>query len=194
MGDAMLRVLSGCGSIFGDSYVVSDFRKEDRPLVYVNDSFLKLTGYDKEEVINRNCRFLQGDETNSLTVKQISESLKKGESGWYDVLNYKKNGEMFWNRLTLIPISYEMDPVRFYLGIQQDVTELKKSKHSINEYGPLVAAGKNLTAPLLSILNASRSLKYFNDGSGEADAQLEKMAMDARKEVAKITQYVRDLG
>lgn len=192
--DIFLDVLKSCGNLFDCSYVVADFTRDGRPLVYVNDAFLNLTGYAHDEVIHRNCRFLQGSDTNGLTVKQISECLKRGEAGWFDVYNYTKDGRPFWNRLTLIPTGGEIDPVRFYLGIQQDVTDLKESGQSIHEFGNLTSSGQSLYAPLMSILNASRSLKYFNDGSDKAREKIEELGARSRQEVAKIAKYVRDLG
>lgn len=191
----MLEVLKGVGEMFDYSYVVSDFTKEDRPLAYVNQAFCDLTQYDQDFIVGKNCRFLQGEETDKLTVRQISECLRQGESGWFDILNYKKNGEKFWNRLTLIPIGGDLDPIRFYLGIQQDVTDLKDSKKSFQNYGPLKASdGKNLIEPLTKILNNSRALKYFNESSQEIDQKLHEFVLNSKAEVAKIAQFVRNLG
>jgi PAS domain S-box-containing protein len=83
---------------------IADMRKEDRPMVYVNQAFCKLTGYTKDECLGRNCRFLQGPETESEEVVKIREALKAGATYSGVITNYTANGKLFKNQLKLIPI------------------------------------------------------------------------------------------
>lgn len=193
MMDSYFPVLKACGEIFDNSYVVVDYTKEDRPLVYINDAFARLSQYSREEIIGRNCRFLQGKETSLETVEKIRSCLNAGESGWFDILNYRQSGEPFWNRLTLIPIGGEIDPVKYYLGIQQDISDLKRQGILKREYGPLRDSHKNFVAPLMKVLNAHRSMKYIDLSDKQEFKEIERLAALAKDEVLKISQYVRGL-
>lgn len=113
---------------------LSDMRAPDAPLVYVNRGFEKMTGYDRSEVIGQNCRFLQGPDTNREAVKQMSAAIANGVPLLTDVLNYRKNGTSFWNRLSLTPVTNQDGQVTHYIGIQSDITlmrALQERLHSI---------------------------------------------------------------
>ena len=83
----------------GDCFVLTDPAKADNPLVFVSDGFVKVTGYQRNEIIPRNCRFLQGRQTDRVTVKHLKDAIEKREESVELVLNYKKNGDPFWNLL-----------------------------------------------------------------------------------------------
>ena len=86
------------------SIVISDPSQKDCPMVYISNEFSKHTGYSIEESLGKNCRFLQGPETDENDIKQIKLALKLKKRITIDILNYKKNGQKFWNRLRIIPI------------------------------------------------------------------------------------------
>ena len=104
---------------------IADVTQEDKPLVYVNDGFLELTGYDRAEVIGQNCRFLQGERTREEPVARLREALENGEEAAVTLRNYRKDGSMFWNRVTISPIESEDGEIVHYLGFQEDVSETK---------------------------------------------------------------------
>lgn len=104
---------------------IADATREDIPLIYVNDTFVALTGYSRAEVLGRNCRFLQGPETREEPVAKMREAIEAGESVTVELRNYRKDGSMFWNRVTLTPITDESGDVTHYLGFQQDVCDRK---------------------------------------------------------------------
>ena len=105
---------------------ISDPSRDDNPLIYVNEHFEWLTGYDAEEVIGRNCRFLQGADTNPETVSLMREAIDAAEPITVELRNYRKDGTEFWNRVTITPIRDEDDAVTNYLGFQEDITERKR--------------------------------------------------------------------
>jgi len=111
-----------------EGITVSTMSEEDRPLIYANEGFERLTGYTIEEVVGRNCRFLQGDETEEAAVQEIRNAIKKGIECTVELLNYKKDGTPFWNRLSLTPLKNNDGEVTHYVGIQSDITELKETK------------------------------------------------------------------
>lgn len=101
-----------------------DARRPDRPLIYVNRGFEHLTGYTREECIGRNCRFLQGPDTDPATVERIRQATRAGEDLIVDLLNYRKNGSTFWNRLSLKPVRNEAGELTHIIGIQSDITPM----------------------------------------------------------------------
>lgn len=101
------------------SLVVADAQLPDLPLVYVNAAFERVTGYNREVVLGRNCRFLQGPNTDPAARRAIRAALEKGEDLSIDILNYRANGEEFVNRLLLTPLK-EGDTVTHFMGIQSE--------------------------------------------------------------------------
>jgi PAS domain S-box-containing protein len=84
--------------------VVTDPRQPDNPIVLANKAFLDLTGYTAEEVIGRNCRFLQGGGTAAEAIDMIREALRAEREVDVEILNYRKDGSAFWNQLVLSPV------------------------------------------------------------------------------------------
>jgi PAS domain S-box-containing protein len=83
--------------------IITDPRLPDNPIVFVNDAFGKLTGYDRNEIMGRNCRFLQGQNTDMDDVGRVRDAVAARKSIELDLLNYKKDGTHFWNRLLVSP-------------------------------------------------------------------------------------------
>jgi len=107
---------------------MSDPTQPDNPMVYVNDRFERLTGYDREEALGRNCRFLQGPETEDEPVGKLREAIDAGDSVSVVLHNYTKDGEMFWNRVTVTPIRNDDGTICRWLGFQEDVAERVESR------------------------------------------------------------------
>lgn len=110
------------------NFVISDPTLPDCPIVFSSDAFLELTGYRREEVLGRNCRFLQGEDTDRGTVEELKKAIKQGDEITVRLLNYKKNGKPFWNLLTVAPIKDSEGKPRFLVGIQVDVTEVPEEE------------------------------------------------------------------
>ena len=136
----VLKLLSGraelSASIDPSSHSVSlvDVRREDFPLIYVNRGFESLTGYSPSEVVGRNCRLLQGEATNAETVALMREAIAAGMPFIADLTNYKKSGEAFWNRLSLRPVRNESGVVTHYVGIQSDITAMKRVEEKVCDF------------------------------------------------------------
>ncbi|MEZ3164914.1 PAS domain S-box protein [Halorubrum sp. RMP-47] len=109
---------------------LSDPSQEDNPLVYVNDAYEQLTGYSEKEALGRNCRFLQGKDTDPEPVTALRTSIDAQDPNTVEFRNYRKDDTEFWNRLTVVPIYNDDGTLIRYLGTQQDITERKKrEKH-----------------------------------------------------------------
>ncbi|SMF05176.1 PAS domain-containing protein [Pseudobacteriovorax antillogorgiicola] len=87
--------------------VVSDVSREDEPILYVNQAFTTITGFEPSEVLGRKCNFLQGESTDNQTVAKIRNSIDNGTPISIDILNYRRDGRSFWNRLSLFPLRQE---------------------------------------------------------------------------------------
>nr|AML77202.1 putative LOV domain-containing protein [Digitalis purpurea] len=122
-------------STFQQTFVVSDASKPDHPIMYASAGFFKMTGYTSREVIGRNCRFLQGKDTDPDDVAKIRIALEEGSTYCGRLLNYKKDGNPFWNLLTIAPIKDEAGKLLKYIGMQVEV-----SKHT-------EGAKENVTRP-----------------------------------------------
>jgi len=108
--------------------LITDPRQEDDPIVFVNDAFLRLTGYRRDEVIGRNCRFLQGPDTNREQVAAVRQALAAGEGIEIEILNYKKDGSPFWNALVISPVRNEAGELLYFFASQYDVSEKKQAQ------------------------------------------------------------------
>ena len=102
--------------------VISDPSKSDNPLVYANSSFLELTRYRLDEVIGRNCRFLQGPQTDASVVTAIREAIIKKRQIRVEILNYRKDGQTFWTDLLIAPTASH------FVGVLTDITARKQSE------------------------------------------------------------------
>jgi diguanylate cyclase (GGDEF)-like protein/PAS domain S-box-containing protein len=109
-----------------DGVVITDYGKPDNPIVFVNSSFERLTGYQKEEIIGRNCRFLQGGDRNQPGLEVVRKAIKKSQSCRVALRNYKKDGTLFWNELSLSPlVDKKSEKTTHFVGIQQEITKQK---------------------------------------------------------------------
>jgi PAS domain S-box-containing protein len=106
-------------------FTLTEAGGEDRPMVYANTKFEEMTGYEGSEVIGRDCRFLQGEETRAESRRRIREALRADEPVSVDIVNYRKDGRKFWNKLDIAPVYGEGGEVVNYVGFQTDITHRK---------------------------------------------------------------------
>ena len=146
-----------------EGITIADFQRPDRPIIYANGAFTRITGYEAEEVIGKNCRFLQGDETASEAVEEIRAALREERPCRVELLNYRKDGTPFWNQLSLGPLKNEQGQITHYVGVQMEITE----KKSLEEELKMLNANKDklfsvishdLKSPFHSILGFSEIL------------------------------------
>ncbi len=112
---------------------LSDPDLEDMPIVYANKAFERLTGYAQEDIIGHNCRFLQGPDREQEARYQLREAINKHEPCEVTLRNYRKDGELFYNRLKISPLFNRKGEVIYYMGLQYDVTYQINAKNEIQE-------------------------------------------------------------
>ncbi|MEZ3143365.1 PAS domain-containing protein [Halobaculum sp. MBLA0143] len=188
-----LTLMSRAVEAAAQGITVADARRPDEPLVYANEAFERLTGYDRQGVLGRNCRFLQGEGTDPETVARLRQAIDDERPVSVELLNYRKDGTPFWNRLDVVPIRNDGGEVTHYLGLQQDVTERRTReerlavldrvlRHNIRNRTNVIGG----TARLL--LEAERD---GDDASVDQAASLERI-VDASEELQAISEQARE--
>ncbi|MUV88959.1 PAS domain S-box protein [Halapricum sp. CBA1109] len=112
---------------------ISDPSREDNPLIYANQQFHDRTGYSPEEAIGRNCRFLQGEDTDPETVARIRAAIDDERPVTAELRNYTRDGSMFWNQLEVAPVWDADGELLNYVGFQRDVTEQVEYERALEE-------------------------------------------------------------
>ncbi|VAH46909.1 unnamed protein product [Triticum turgidum subsp. durum] len=102
------------------NFVITDPRLPDNPIIFASDSFLELTEYTREEILGRNCRFLQGSETDQTTVDKIREAIREQKEVTVQLINYTKSGKKFWNLFHLQPMWDQKGELQYFIGVQLD--------------------------------------------------------------------------
>ncbi|MGZ6775143.1 MAG: SpoIIE family protein phosphatase [Blastococcus sp.] len=122
--DAYLQALRERAVIATDiTFTITDPREPDNPLIWVNPSFTRVTGYEAQEVVGRNCRFLQGPATDPAAVDTIRAAIADRRTVTTTLLNYRKDGTAFWNQLSISPVFDGEGALVSFVGVQTDVTE-----------------------------------------------------------------------
>ena len=103
--------------------IITNPRERDNPIVFANDAFLALSGYEREEIMGTNCRFLQGAETDQGAIRQVREAIADRRDIAIDLLNYRKDGTHFWNALYLSPVINDANELLFFFASQMDVSD-----------------------------------------------------------------------
>jgi PAS domain S-box-containing protein len=132
-GSDKLRLLERAVTASTNSIVITDPNQPDDPLVYVNPAFERTTGYTAEEVLGRNCRFLQGEDRDQPALGELSAAVHKGQHCTVVLRNYRKDGALFWNELSIYPVCDEERRVTNFVGVQNDITERIRTEEILSE-------------------------------------------------------------
>ncbi|MEG4106916.1 PAS domain S-box protein [Microcoleus sp. S13_C5] len=112
---------------------IADATRPDKPIVYCNGAFERITGYDRSEIIGQNCRFLQGPDTDGAAVDRIRVALKEQHDCKVVLKNYRKDGTAFWNELTISPVRDSSGLVTHFIGVQSDITDRKQAEEALKQ-------------------------------------------------------------
>jgi len=181
--------------------VVTDPRQPDNPIVFANGAFFDLTHYKEEQVLGRNCRFLQGPDTDRRTVDEIRKALQEQRPVSVDILNYKADGSTFWNALFLGPVFDEEGKLLYFFASQMDITERRSSLEASLQAQKMEAIGQ-LTAGmahdfnnLLQVINGNLEVALVSldnpAGAREALVRAQRAAMRAGKLTQQLLTFAR---
>jgi len=146
------------------SMLITDPRRPDNPIVFANDAFLRLTGYERAEIMGRNCRFLQGPDTDRDDIARVREAVSAANDISIDLLNYRKDGTQFWNALYISPVTNERGDLLFFFASQLDVSDRKRSEHQMSaDKDRFEQAVRERTKELETALEAKTTLLHEVD-------------------------------
>lgn len=142
-----------------EGITIADARLPDNPLIYANAGFERLTGYLSDEVLGRNCRFLQGPGTDEATLDNLRAAIREQREITVQLLNYRKDGTTFWNRLSITPVRDPSSTVTHFIGVQSDVTGEKHAQDALQRANEqLEAANRSVRQDLDAAAAVQRSL------------------------------------
>lgn len=121
-GPISLELLKKAVDASNDGIVIAEQEGDDNILIYVNRAFERLTGYSADEILYQDCRFLQAGDRAQDGLEAIREAIELGRSSRVVLRNYRKDGSLFWNELSISPVYNQDDKLTYYIGVQKDVT------------------------------------------------------------------------
>ncbi|MPR03480.1 PAS domain-containing protein [Pseudomonas sp. MAFF 212408] len=133
-----------------DGIVVAEREGQDKPLIYVNPAFERMTGYTLDDILYQDCRFLQSGDRDQPGLLAIREALEQGRSCREIVRNYRKDGTHFWNELSISTVYNDADKQTYFVGVQKDVTTQVKAQLRVAQLEAQVAELKAQLAALKS--------------------------------------------
>ncbi len=151
-----------------DGVIVTDPNQPDNPIIYANPAFSRITGYLPEEIIGRNCRFLQGVGTDRKVVARIKRAVALRQEIQTTLLNYRKDGQPFWNEVKISPVFSEKGDLLYFVGIQTDITARKIAEEQMrNTQTFLNSIVENI--PHAIFVKDAKKLKYVSINKAGAE-------------------------
>lgn len=156
-----------------------DPNQKDIPIVFANRAFRELTGYSEEEILGRNCRFLQGDNTDPEPVGRIKKAIDNEDVAVVELLNYRKNGSAFWNALHLGPIYDDAGKLVYFFGSQWDVSDVRAARseeqHAKEMARELSHRMKNMFAVISGIVNVTGRARGIQSEAAEINSRIQAL-------------------
>jgi len=122
--------------------IITDPHQPDNPIIFANRAFVEMTGYERDELIGRNCRFLQGPETDPDAIADIRQAIAETREAATEVLNYRKDGSTFWNALFVSPVFDDDGALVYFFGSQLDVSRRRDAEDSLRQAQKMEALGQ----------------------------------------------------
>jgi PAS domain S-box-containing protein len=132
---------------------IADASSDDMELIYTNEAFGHLTGYDRDYAIGRNCRFLQGEDSDPAAVRAMREAIETETSETVELVNYTADDDRFWNRVDIAPVRNDDDEVSHFVGFQTDVTDRVEAERTAEHRAAQLAAEREGLEHLLDRIN-----------------------------------------
>ena len=161
------------------SIVISDARLEDNPITFVNNAFQHLTLYSREYAVGRNCRFLQGEETDPEDVAAIRKGLEAGKDFQVTITNHKADGTPFRNQLLIAPVFGDDDEIAAYFGVQRELQEGEENQndHALDLLRELQHRVKNHLSMVVSLIRMQASRRVTPESLRAVGRRVEALAL-----------------
>jgi PAS domain S-box-containing protein len=175
---------------------ISDPNEADNPIVYASAGFERMTGYREDEVLGKNCRFLQGKETDKDTVRQIRDAIVAGEACAVEILNYRKDGTPFWNALSVNPVHNESGTLEYFVGVHDDITHRMQLENQLRHSQKMEAVGRLAGGVahdfnnLLTVISGYSDLILAAPKDEESVAESARLINEAGSRAAALTQQL----
>src|SRR4028119_2139543 len=178
--EEVFRLYDRALAAINNGIAIADATQPDKPIVYCNLAFERITGYDRSEIIGQNCRFLQGPDTDGAAVAKIRVAMKEQQDCKVVLKNYRKDGTSFWNELAISPVRDSSGVVTHFIGVQSDITDrfqaeeaLKQAEAKYRSIFENATEGIFQTAPDGRYLSANQALArmYGYDSPSELKAK-----------------------
>jgi PAS domain S-box-containing protein len=159
---------------------LTDPHQADHPIVFCNRAFERLTGYDREEIMGRNCRFLQGEDTDPAARDEIRRALSAGEEIQLELLNYRKDGSSFWNALSIGPVADRDGTLVYHFATLLDVTRRREAEAVMQQSARLDTIGAMASGlahefnNLMTVVLANLERLSSEDDGGRRGVQIER--------------------
>lgn len=127
--DALLTIQKNALASAGNSILIADAQQPNNPIIYCNSAFEKMTGYSREEILGQKSRFLQVDDRDQKEFDIMQNAIANGEACKVTVRNYRKDGTMFWNDISITPVHNEEHKLTHFISVQNDVTNKVKAEY-----------------------------------------------------------------
>jgi PAS domain S-box-containing protein len=156
-----------------------DPHEKDLPIVFANRAFRALTGYEEHEIVGRNCRFLQGPQTDQAELDKVRAAVRNEDVVLVELLNYRKNGTPFWNALHLGPIYRPNGELAYFFGSQWDVSEVRaaraEERHARIMARELSHRMKNMFAVISGIVNITGRVRQIPEQAAEINGRIQAL-------------------
>lgn len=162
--------------------LITDPALEDNPIIYASPGFGLLTGYSTAEIMGRNCRFMQGPETDPVSIERIRTAIRERRSCVVEILNYRKDGTTFWNELRISPVRDARGQVTHFVGSQSDVTARRKLQDQLRQVQKMEAVGRLAGGVAHDFNNLVTIINGYSD-----------LVLEGMPQGQKITEFVRQI-
>jgi PAS domain S-box-containing protein len=191
-----LRLHDRAISAANQGILITDALMADNPIIYASPGFERITGYSAADSIGRNCRFLQGPETDPRAVARIRDAIQSGKSCTVEVLNYRKDGSSFWNELSISPVRDEANRLTHFVGVQADVTARRAMSEQLRQAQKMESVGRLAGGVahdfnnMLTIINGCSELVLKGMDVNDPSYELLKEVKTAGERAASLTRQL----
>jgi PAS domain S-box-containing protein len=175
--------------------VLSDPNLPDNPIIFCNHAFRQMTGYEEHEVLGRNCRFMQGPDTDPAAIARVHDAIARGEDVAEELFNYRRDGSGFWNALFISPVFDADGRLKYFFGSQIDVTRRKEAEAVLQQsqrmetLGAMASGVAHEFNNLMTVVLASVEQAQDRARDPRQHEQLERAAWGARR-AGRLTQQM----